>query len=377
MRWIVYVDMDAFYVSCELRDRPGDQGRPVIVGPSPKIERTRGVVLSASYEARRFGVHSAQPVGEADRRCPEAIWISPDHAKYARISDEVQTWLSARFDPVLAHSIDEFAFDLDVDSTEKARAQAEESQRGLREELGLPCSIGIASHRILAKIASDRAKPGGIVLVPMDPESIAAFLGPLSVRAIPGIGPKTEERLRSLGIERVEDLAGHRRSELRAAVGGWAGELLALSTGHPRPDPAERDGPQSRSTDRTLPEDIDDAAEIEGIVRELSRSLASTLAQERLRYGRGGVGIKWADFTRVTRTRTLPGRVEGAGPLEESAVRLVRELLAEERLGRRRKVRLLSVRVERLAPARHPPPSLDRFGGEVPPQSNSTRRPSD
>ncbi|EQD69116.1 DNA-directed DNA polymerase [mine drainage metagenome] len=377
MRWVVYVDMDAFYVSCELRDRPEDRGKPVIVGPSPKIERTRGVVLSASYEARRFGVHSAQPVGEADRRCPEAVWIPPDHAKYARISDEVRAWLSACFDPVVAHSIDEFAFHLDVNTAEEARARGEEFQRGLREELGLPSSIGIASHRILAKIASDRAKPGGIVLVPMDPESIQIFLGPLSVRAIPGVGPKTEERLRSLGIEHVEDLARHRRSELRAAVGEWAGELLALAAGRPRPDPVERDGPRSRSTDRTLPEDIDDPLEIEGIVRELSRSLASTLAQERLRYGRGGIGIKWADFTRVTRTHALPGRVEGPEPLEETAVRLVRELLADERLGRRRKVRLLSVRVERLAPALHHPSSLDRFDAEVPPQSNSARRPSD
>jgi nucleotidyltransferase/DNA polymerase involved in DNA repair len=361
MNWILYVDMDAFYVSCELREHPEQRGQPVIVGPSPKVERTRGVVLSASYEARRFGVHSAQPVQEADRLCPTALWIPPDHAKYERVSEEARAWLSTRFAAVGAQSIDEFALPVDVEDAAAIHAVAEEVQRGLREDVGLPCSIGVASHRIIAKIASDRAKPGGIVIVPPDPESIRTFLGPLSVRAIPGVGPKTEQLLRPLGIERVEDLARHRRSELRAAIGNWAGELLDLARGRPRPDPIDRAGPRSRSTDRTLDEDSDDAHEIERIVRELAISLASTLAHERLRYGRAGVGIKWADFRRVTRTHALPGVVEGAGPLEEISVRLVRELLTEERAGRRRKVRLVSVRVERLAPALARQSSLDPF----------------
>lgn len=377
MSWVVYVDMDAFYVSCELRERPEDRGTPVIVGPSPKLQRTRGVVLSASYEARRFGVHSAQPVGEADRRCPDAVWIAPDHPKYARASEEVRRWLAARFDPVVSYSIDEFAFYLELGTVPEVRAKAEEVQRGLGEQLRLPSSIGVASHRILAKIASDQAKPGGIVVVPAGPASIRSFLGPLPVRAIPGIGPKTAERLSSLGIAQVGEISDHRRSELRAAIGEGAEEWLELARGRPRPDPVDRHGPRSRSTDRTLPEDIDDGLAIEAIIRDLCRSLASSLLQERLRYGRAGVGIKWTDFARITRTRTLPGLVEGVPPLEEAAVRLVRELLAEERLGRRRKVRLLSVRVERLAPALGQRISLDRFDGPPSPQPNSAREPSE
>lgn len=230
----------------------------------------------------------------------------------------------------------------------------------------MPSSIGIASHRVLAKIASDRAKPGGIVIVPPETAAIREFLAPLPVRAIPGVGPKTEQRLREQGIERIDELARRRRSELHRTIGAWAGELIDLARGHPRPDPVDRAGPRSRSTDHTLQEDIDDPVEIERLVRELAHALAASLASERLRYGKAGVGIKWADFDRVTRTRALPGLVDGPQPLEEMAVRLARELLAEERLGRRRKVRLLSVRVERLAAALHRQSSLEPFAAGPP-----------
>src|SRR5580692_10524917 len=198
MRWVVYLDIDAYYVSCELRDRPDLVGRPVIVGPDPGLRPTRGVVLSASYEARKFGVRSAMPAREAARRCPEAVWIAADFPKYGRTAEEVRDLLRARFGEVVPLSIDEAAVGVDAADDGAAGAVAVAVQAEIRTTLGLPVSIGVATSRTVAKIASDRAKPGGVVVV--RPESVATFLGPLPIRAVPGVGPKTEARLATYGI---------------------------------------------------------------------------------------------------------------------------------------------------------------------------------
>ncbi|HEV8050693.1 MAG TPA: DNA polymerase IV, partial [Thermoplasmata archaeon] len=187
MRWVLYVDIDAYYVSCELRTRPELVGRAVIVGPDPHLGATRGVVLSASYEARAFGVRSAMPVGEAARRCPDAVWLPADFPKYGAMAEEVRTLLRGRFGDVVPLSIDEAAVSVDAADDEAAGAAALSAQTALREQLGLPASIGVATSRTVAKIASDRAKPGGVVVV--RPGSVATFLAPLPIRAIPGVGP--------------------------------------------------------------------------------------------------------------------------------------------------------------------------------------------
>jgi len=361
MRWVVYVDMDAFYVSCELRHRPEQRGQPVIVGPSPKLERTRGVVLSASYEARRFGVHSAQPVLEADRLCPSAVWIPADHPKYERASAEVRAWLAAQFDEVRPQSIDEFAIAVDVENPDAVRPIAEGIQRGLYEKLGLPSSIGIASHRVLAKMASDRAKPGGIVLVPPDAASIRDFLAPLPARAIPGVGPKTEGLLRAAGVTTIGELAACRPSELAGRVGPFAHELVAIARGRGR-DPVEREsGPRSRSTDRTFPQDVDRWEEVEPAVHELARDLAGSLEKEGLRYTTVAVAFRWSDFSRSQRSRSLGAAHEGPDSLSLAATRLARELWDTERSGRGRSIRTLSVKTERLSERRHKQVSLDAF----------------
>ncbi|MFZ0698620.1 MAG: DNA polymerase IV [Thermoplasmata archaeon] len=372
MRWVVYADMDAFYVSCELRTRPEDRGRPVIVGPSPKIERTRGVVLSASYEARQFGVHSAQPVGEADRLCPEAVWIPPDHAKYERASAEVRAWLAARFGEVRPQSIDEFAIAVEAESVDAVRPVAEQVQQGLREDVGLPCSIGVAARRVLAKIASDRAKPGGIVVVPADPASVRDFLAPLPVRAIPGVGPKTEELLRASGVSTIGELASHRPSELAGRLGPFAHELIAIARGEGTDPVDEETGPRSRSTDRTFPQDVDRWEDVEPAVRELARDLAGTLEKEGLRYATVGVAFRWSDFARSQRSRSLGAAHEGPDSIEAAATRLARELWEAERTGRGRSIRTVSVRTERLSERRQKQVSLDEFG-RSPPSTGSLR----
>jgi len=357
--WVLYVDLDAFYVSCELRDRPELRGQAVIVGPPPSEGPTRGVVLSASYEARPSGVRSAMPVGVAARLCPDAVWIPPDFAKYERNSREVRQVLRRHSPVVIPYSIDEAAVIVrDVDAS-TAHRMAETIQRELREELQLPASIGVARSRAIAKIATDRAKPAGIRVVPG--EDAAAFLAPLPVRAIPGVGPKTDELLRSLGVVTIGDLAARKPSEFSRSLGSFGAELIALARGEPHEEPEESDEPRSRSTDHTFARDVDRWEEIDETVRALASDLATALDRENLRYGTVGVAYRWSDFSRSQRSRSLGAAREGPLPLTEAAVRLARELWESERSTRQRPVRTVSVRTERLIPRTQRQVFLDEF----------------
>jgi len=357
--WVLYLDLDAFYVSCELRDRPELRGRPVIVGPPPSEGPTRGVVLSASYEARPSGVRSAMPVAIAARLCPEAVWIAPDFAKYERNSRAVRTLLRRHSPNVIPYSIDEAAVivrDLDA---EAVRRLAETIQRELRDEMQLPASIGVARSRSIAKIATDRAKPAGIRIV--SEGEAAGFLAPLPARAIPGVGPKTDELLHRLGIETIGDLAQRKPSELAPSLGTFGAELVALARGEPREPPEESDEPRSRSTDHTFARDVDRWEEIDATVRSLANDLAGALDRENLRYGTVGVAYRWADFSRSQRSRSLGAAREGPQPLTEMAIRLARELWESEPAAHRRPIRTVSVRTERLLPRTQRQVFLDEF----------------
>ncbi len=358
-RWVVYVDLDAFYVACHLRERPELLGRPVIVGPPPSAGPSRGVVLSASYEARAFGVRSALPIRTADRLCPDGVWIPPDFAKYERASVEVRALLREFCEEVVPYSIDEAALFLDGRDAAAARTVAELVQRELRERLSLPASLGVATSRLVAKIATDRAKPGGIRVVL--PEEVRTFVAPLPVRAAPGVGPKTEEILRQHGIATIGDLAGRRTTEVRRWLGSFGGDLVSLARGRPVEEAETAAGPRSRSTDRTFAADVDRWEELASAVRAMAEELAAGLEREALRFGAVGVAFRWSDFSRSQRVRSLPASREGPTPLADRAVRLARELWDSERSGRRRPVRTVSVRAERLTERTQRQVSLDDF----------------
>jgi nucleotidyltransferase/DNA polymerase involved in DNA repair len=366
MRWVLYLDIDAYYVSCELRDRPELVGRAVIVGPDPGLAPTRGVVLSASYEARKFGVKSAMPAAEAARRCPEAFWIAADFPKYGRIAEDVRTLLRTRFGDVVPLSIDEAAVVVEAADDAAAGELALDVQRQLRETLALPVSIGVATSRTVAKIASDRAKPGGVVVV--RPESVAAFLAPLPVRAIPGVGPKTEARFASYGVVTIADLAKGLPLAARREFGDMARSLVRLARGELLPEgPSDDLSPRSRSSDRTFATDVSDPREVEVAVDALARDLADSLAKEKLRFQTVAVGVRWEDFTRTTRGRTLRTAAEGPDRLAATARQLFEELWASESLGKRRKVRTVSVHTERFREATDRQLRLDAFDGPDPP----------
>src|SRR3979411_1110679 len=225
---ILHVDRVAFFVSVELLERPELRGKPVVVGGRPD---QRGVVTAASYEARKFGVHSAMPLRTAGRLCPHAIFLDGHHDKYSEWSDRVASIL-AKFSPVVEMvSIDE-AY-LDLAGTERLHgpplAATDKLLRTITRTTGLPCSGGLATTRLVAKVASDQAKPRGLIWVA--PGSEARFLAPLSVRKIPGIGEVTERALRALNIETVEQLAMQPLEKLDKVLGQWGTALYRKARG--------------------------------------------------------------------------------------------------------------------------------------------------
>jgi nucleotidyltransferase/DNA polymerase involved in DNA repair len=358
-RWIVYVDLDAYYVSCEVRDRPELAGKEVIVGPPPAAGPTRGVVLSASYEARRRGVKSAMPVQAAARLAPDAIWVAPDFEKYERTAASVRAVLGRFSSEVIPLSIDEAAVILGSVTPDGARRTAEEIQRTLRSELDLPASLGVATSRIVAKIATDQAKPGGIVLVP--PTEVAAFLAPLPVRAVPGVGPKTEATLEALSIRTIGELGRYRPRDLERAMGSFARDLIALARGAPVETRDVDTGPRVRSTDRTFDRDAASWADLEPTLVALAEELGRSLARQGYRYGAVGVAYRWGDFSRSQRGRVLRAAAEGPGPVREAALRLGRELWEHATSTGPRTVRTVSVRTERLIPRSQRQSSLNDF----------------
>lgn len=232
-------------------------------------------------------------------------------------------------------------------------------QAELKERLGLGASIGVATSRVVAKMASDRAKPGGVLLV--GPGEVAAFLAPLPVRAIPGVGPRTEEVLHHHGIRTIGELATARPANLLRDLGGFARELIDLARGEPHEPVDESTEPRSRSVDHTFARDAETVDEVLEAVRRLAGELARSVEEEGLRYGAVAVALRWRDFERTQRGRTLPAAREGSPVLIEEAERLARALLSAERAGRRRPVRTVSVRVERLTERSQRQVSLDDF----------------
>jgi len=273
---ILHVDMDAFFVSVELLERPELRGKPVVVGGQ---RNQRGVVSAASYEARKYGIHSAMPLRTAGRLCPHAIFLDGHHSNYAEWSDRVATIL-AKFSPVVEMvSIDE-AY-LDLSGTERLHgpplAAAERLLRTITATTGLPCSAGLATTRLVAKVASDQAKPRGLLWVPAGSEQ--RFLAPLPVRKIPGIGEVTERALRALGIETVEQIAAVPQERLEQVFGQWGTALYRKSRGGDSYEFVIDAEPKSISHNQTFGEDTGDLEAMTTVLSHLSQKACKRLRE--------------------------------------------------------------------------------------------------
>ena len=332
---ILHVDMDAFFVSVELLERPELRGKPVVVGGRPD---QRGVVSAASYEARKYGIHSAMPLRTAGKLCPHAIFLDGHHAKYGEWSDKVATIL-AKFSPIVEMvSIDE-AY-LDLAGTERLHgppfAAADKLLRTITKSTGLPCSAGLASTRLVAKVASDQAKPRGLLWVASGQE--ARFLAQLPVRKIPGIGEVTERALRALGIEFVHQLADSSQEKLEKIFGQWGTALYRKARGGDSYEFVLDAEPKSISHNHTFGEDTTDVVALESMLSHLSQKACKRLREAGLSSRTLTLTIRYAGFDTYTRSKTLPETIQ----FDADAFAAFLSLFREHR-NPQRKVRLLGV----------------------------------
>jgi DNA polymerase-4 len=338
---ILHVDMDAFFVSVELLDRPDLRGKPVVVGGRPD---QRGVVSAASYEAREFGIHSAMPLRTASRLCPHAVFLDGHHEKYSEWSDRIATILG-QFSPIVEMvSVDE-AY-LDLSGTERLHgppfAAADKLLRTITKTTGLPCSGGLATTRLVAKVGSDQAKPRGLVWVA--PGMEARFLAPLPIRKIPGIGEVTERALRALGIETVEQLAAHQQEKLEKVFGQWGTALFRKARGGDAYEFLIDAEPKSISHNHTFGEDTTDVAQMESLLSHLSQKACKRLREAGLSVRTLTLTIRYAGFETYTRSRSMPEPVH----LDSDIFAVFLQLFREHR-DPKRNVRLLGVALSALS----------------------------
>ena len=342
---ILHVDMDAFYASVAVRGRPDLQDVPVIVGGGH-----RGVVLSANYLAREYGVRSAMPTTRARRLCPDAVVISPDFETFACVSSSVMENFALLTPLVEVLSLDE-AF-LDVSGSVRRLGTpysiAEDLRARIFDEQAITCSVGIASTVAVAKLASRRAKPDGVVVVP--PHTVTSFLHPLEVGELWGVGEKTTQMLNRLGLMTVGDIAHTPRATLQRAVGGSLGaHLHQLAWGEDRRVVTPRRGPDeqgaSMGADETFGRDTDDH---EVILREVLRLAAKVTRRMRTSSVAGRtvtLRVRFADFTTITRSKTMPEATDVTREIYQTAATLFNALGLQ-----RARIRLVGVRVEGLVP---------------------------
>ncbi len=354
-RVIAHVDMDAFFAAIEQLDNAEWRGRPVVVGADPRQGTGRGVVATCSYEARQYGIHSAQPISRAYRCCPHAVFVRPRGARYAKVSRRVMEILRSFTPDVEPVSIDE-AF-LDLSSTFKFNGTPKEAGQCIKNEIlsrtGLIASVGIAPNKFIAKIASDLDKPDGLVVV--DSGNEADFLAPLELSRLWGVGPKTLNKLEVLGLHTIGELARLSRERLYKLFGTTGLGFWTLSHGIDERPVVTTHEAKSVSKERTFSEDVADTDALISVLISLCDELSYDLRRKSIRGRTITLKIRFDDFTTYTRSQTLAESTCSS----ETLCQTVRRLFAEFK-DSGRAVRLLGVGVSHLDIGGH---QLDLFSG--------------
>jgi DNA polymerase-4 len=340
MRRILHIDMDAFFSSVEQKRHPELGGKPVVIGGGGDPTK-RGVVSTASYEARKFGIHSAMPLRTAHKLCPNAIFLPVDHEEYSRVSQKVKAILR-EFTPILEDvGIDEAFLNISsIDNTSEEIAR--EIKKRIREKTDLKCSIGIAPNKLLAKIASDLDKPDGLTII--TEEDIEKRIWPLPARKLWGVGPKTEAYLKeNLGIQTIGELAALPLEKLIEEFGQSYGSYLYEASRGIDESPLETHWePKSISKETTFQRDIDNWQLIAKNLVELTRDVVATMKEEGYRGRTVTVKVRFTDFKTYTRAKTLDKFTDSEGEIRRAAF---------DCLGRfefKKKVRLIGVRISNL-----------------------------
>jgi DNA polymerase-4 len=340
VRRILHLDMDAFFAAVELLRRPELRGKPVVIGGRGDPTR-RGVVSTATYEAREFGIRSAMPLRTAHKLCPHAVFLPVDFEEYHRHSERFKAVMQTVSSSMEDRGIDE-AF-LDITEIDRPSEEiAGEIKRRIREETGLTCSIGIAPNKLLAKMASELQKPDGLTIVTeLDVES---RIWPLGVRKLPGVGPKTEARLAALGIRTIGELAALPVERLVDELGRAYGAFLHEAARGIDDEPVITHWePKSRSRETTFQDDVRDWQTIARTLAALAREVAHELQDEGYRGRAIGIKVRFADFETHTRAKTLPEPTDAEIVIRKAAFECLGRLKLD------RLVRLLGVRVGELS----------------------------
>lgn len=318
---LAHLDLDAFFAAVEQLEDPTLERKPLVVGGDP---RGRGVVSTANYVARGFGIRSAMSSAEALRRCPHAVFIRPRHTLYREYSRAVWTAVREVVPRVERTGLDEGYLDLGSVSPEfgRARALAEAVQTAVRAATSLTCSLGVSTSKVVCKVASDRRKPGGITVVP--PGREARFLAPFPVRALPGVGPRAEERLAAAGVATVGVLASLSDLELRAILPGQVGRLLRDRARGIDPRDLELEPERiSISVEETFERDLADRAALHAELRRMAAEVAAQLRRSGLSARTVTTKLRYADFSLRSRSTTLAAPIDEAAAIGELACRLL------------------------------------------------------
>lgn len=354
---LLHVDMDAFYAAVEIRENPDLEGKAVVVGADPR-KHPRGVVLTASYEARRYGVRSAMSCIQAIRLCPQAVFVPPRFELYGRVSSEIMELLRGFADHLQPTGIEEGYLDVTNrcgGNFSRAQELAREIKSAIRREHRLTCSIGIAPTKAAAKIASDFEKPDGLTVV--SPDHIVEFLAPFPVRKILGVGPKTGDRLKELGLETIGDIQRYNRQDLVELLGAFGEYVHDVAMGRDEGEVVEPTGPpESISTETTFDQDLAVYEELWPELEGLAKSLHEQLLQEKYAFRTVTLKARYSNFETHTRSRSLKIHTMDLDP-----ILILSQMMLKEVLSAGRKVRLIGVRLSNLKEHAAPQATLGKW----------------
>lgn len=335
--------MDAFYASAETRRNPALAGLPIIVGADPKGGKGRGVVAGCSYEARKSGIHSAQPISRAYRLCPQAVYLRPDFALYEEVSARIMDILRSFSDKLEPMGLDEAFLDLSDKAT--SFEEASEIARRIKEEIKarerLTCSIGVAPNKSVAKIASDYHKPDGLTLV--TPENLSSFLRPLPVSRIGGVGKKTAEILGKVGIKTIGGLADFPSGRLVELFGKWGIALWQIANGIDDSPVVTSYDIKSVSTETTFEQDVADRQAVVETLERLAKEVHARATQDGFLWRTIGIKLRFEDFSTFTRARSRSDYTRSLDAVQTSVRSLFSEFEKDPR-----KIRLVGVKLSNL-----------------------------